>query len=163
MIPNDELFDRFEALTFDDVVIVPGYSETLPDTVDTAATFAAGITLAIPLVSAAMDKVTESRMAIAMARLGGIGVIHRNLTVEQQAAEVQKVKRSQSGMITDPVTLPPTAALHEAEALMHRFKFSGVPITDPRRTARRHPHQPRHPFLRRRRLRASGQRVHDVR
>jgi IMP dehydrogenase len=84
----------------------------------------------VPLVSAAMDKVTESRMAIAMARQGGIGVIHRNLSVEAQAAEVQKVKRSQSGMITDPVTLPPTATLHDAEALMHRFKFSGVPITD---------------------------------
>ena len=129
--PNDELFDRFEALTFDDVVIVPGYSETLPDTVDTAATFAGDITLAVPLVSAAMDKVTESRMAIAMARQGGIGVIHRNLTIVDQAAEVQKVKRSQSGMITDPVTLPPTAALHDAEELMNRFKFSGVPITDP--------------------------------
>ena len=128
--PNDVLFDRFEALTFDDVVVVPGFSETLPDAVDTTATFAAGITLAIPLVSAAMDKVTESPMAIAMARQGGIGVIHRNLTIEAQAAEVQKVKRSQSGMITDPVTLPPTARLHEAEALMHRFKFSGVPITD---------------------------------
>jgi IMP dehydrogenase len=128
---NDTLFDRYEALTFDDVVIVPGYSETLPDTVDTTATFAAGITLAIPLVSAAMDKVTESRMAIAMARIGGIGVIHRNLTIADQAAEVQKVKRSQSGMITDPVTLGPAALLHEAEALMHRFKFSGVPITDP--------------------------------
>ena len=100
--PNDELFDRFEALTFDDVVIVPGYSETLPDTVDTAATFAGDITLAVPLVSAAMDKVTESRMAIAMARQGGIGVIHRNLSIADQAAEVQKVKRSQSGMITDP-------------------------------------------------------------
>jgi IMP dehydrogenase len=128
--PNDDLFDRFEALTFDDVVIVPGYSETLPDTVDTTATFAAGIPLAAPLVSAAMDKVTESRMAIAMARHGGIGVIHRNFSIEDQAAEVQKVKRSQSGMITDPVTLPPTAALYEAETLMHRFKFSGVPITD---------------------------------
>ncbi len=130
MSQNDELFDRFEALTFDDVVIVPGYSETLPDTVDTSATFAAGIVLNVPLVSAAMDKVTEARMAIAMARHGGIGVIHRNLSVEAQAAEVQKVKRSQSGMITDPVTLPPSALLHEAEALMHRFKFSGVPITD---------------------------------
>ena len=85
----------------------------------------------MPLVSAAMDKVTESRMAIAMARHGGIGVIHRNMSIEAQAAEVQKVKRSQSGMITDPVTLPPTARLHEAEELMHRFKFSGVPITDP--------------------------------
>src|SRR5687768_1008474 len=128
--PNAELFDRFEALTFDDVVVVPGYSEMLPDAVDTTATFAAGITLAVPLVSAAMDKVTESRMAIAMARQGGIGVIHRNLSVEAQASEVQKVKRSQSGMITDPVTLSPTAALHDAEALMHRFRFSGVPITD---------------------------------
>ncbi|MGH9270833.1 MAG: IMP dehydrogenase, partial [Ilumatobacteraceae bacterium] len=127
---NDELFDRFEALTFDDVVVVPGYSETLPDAVDTTATLARDITLAVPLISAAMDKVTESRMAIAIARQGGIGVIHRNLTIADQAAEVQKVKRSQSGMITDPVTLSPTALLHEAEALMHRFKFSGVPITD---------------------------------
>jgi len=130
MNPNDELFDRFEALTFDDVVVVPGYSETLPDAVDTSASFAAGITLTVPLVSAAMDKVTESPMAIAMARQGGIGVIHRNLEIADQAAEVQKVKRSQSGMITDPVTLPPMAPLHEAEALMHQFKFSGVPITD---------------------------------
>lgn len=129
--PNDELFDRYEALTFDDVVVVPGYSETLPDAVDTTAVFAADIELAVPLVSAAMDKVTEGRMAIAMARHGGIGVIHRNLSIADQAAEVQKVKRSQSGMISDPVTLPPTALLHEAEALMHRFKFSGVPITDP--------------------------------
>ncbi len=128
---NADLFDQFEALTFDDVVVVPGYSETLPDAVSTAATFAGDIELAIPLVSAAMDRVTEARMAIAMARHGGIGVIHRNMSIEEQAAEVQKVKRSQSGMITDPVTLPPTAKLHEAEDLMRRFKFSGVPITDP--------------------------------
>jgi IMP dehydrogenase len=128
---NDEFFDRFEALTFDDVVVVPGYSETLPDAVDTTARFAADIELAVPLVSAAMDKVTEGRMAVAMARHGGIGVIHRNMSISDQAAEVQKVKRSQSGMITDPVTLPPTALLHDAEALMHQFKFSGVPITDP--------------------------------
>lgn len=127
---NDDLFDRFEALTFDDVVVIPGFSETLPDEVDTTATFAADIELAVPLVSAAMDKVTEGRMAIAMARYGGIGVIHRNMSISDQAAEVQKVKRSQSGMITDPVTLPPTALLHEAESLMNRFKFSGVPITD---------------------------------
>ena len=126
---RDVFFDRFEALTFDDVVIVPGYSEVLPDSVDTASTFARDIRLAIPLVSAAMDKVTEAPMAVAMAREGGIGVIHRNLSIEDQAAEVQKVKRSQSGMITDPVTLRPTATLHDAEALMHRFKFSGVPIT----------------------------------
>jgi IMP dehydrogenase len=128
---NDDFFDRFEALTFDDVVVIPGYSETLPDEVDTSARFAADIELAVPLVSAAMDKVTEGRMAVAMARHGGIGVIHRNMSIDDQAAEVQKVKRSQSGMITDPVTLPPTALLHDAEDLMHRFKFSGVPITDP--------------------------------
>ena len=127
---NEHLFDRFEALTFDDVVIVPDYSTVLPDTVDTCARFAADIELAVPLVSAAMDKVTEARMAIAIAREGGIGVIHRNLSVADQAAEVQKVKRSQSGMITDPVTLHAGATLHEAEDLMHRFKFSGVPIID---------------------------------
>lgn len=127
---NDGFFDRFEALTFDDVVVVPGWSETLPDAVDTTATFARDIELAVPLVSAAMDKVTEARMAIAMARHGGIGVIHRNMSIADQASEVQKVKRSQSGMITDPVTLPTTALLHDAEALMHKFKFSGVPITD---------------------------------
>jgi IMP dehydrogenase len=127
---NDGFFDRFEALTFDDVVVIPGWSETLPDAVDTSATFAADIELAVPLVSAAMDKVTEARLAIAMARHGGIGVIHRNMSIADQASEVQKVKRSQSGMITDPVTLPPTALLHEAESLMNRFKFSGVPITD---------------------------------
>ena len=125
---NDQLFDRFEALTFDDVVVIPGYSNVLPDSVDTTAHFARDITLAVPLVSAAMDKVTEARMAIAIAREGGIGVIHRNLSIADQAAEVQKVKRSQSGMITDPVTLSATATLHDAEALMNRFKFSGVPI-----------------------------------
>ena len=127
---NDDLFDRYDALTFDDVVVVPGYSETLPDAVDTSAVFARDIELSVPLVSAAMDKVTEARMAIAMARHGGIGVVHRNMTIEAQAAEVQKVKRSQSGMITDPVTLRKEAQLFEAEELMNRFKFSGVPITD---------------------------------
>ena len=130
MTANDQLFDRFEALTFDDVVIVPGYSNVLPDSVDTSARFAADIELAVPLVSAAMDKVTEARMAIAIAREGGIGVIHRNLEIADQAAEVQKVKRSQSGMITDPVTLHAGATLNDAEALMNRFRFSGVPITD---------------------------------
>ncbi len=127
---NDGLFDRYEALTFDDVVVVPGYSETLPDAVDTTATFARDIELSVPLVSAAMDKVTEGLMAIAMARHGGIGVIHRNMSIEDQAAEVQKVKRSQSGMISDPVTLTKDSKLFEAEELMHRFKFSGVPITN---------------------------------
>jgi IMP dehydrogenase len=128
---NNVLFDRYDALTFDDVVIVPGYSETLPDAVDTTAVFARDIVLNVPLVSAAMDKVTEGRLAIAMARQGGIGVIHRNMSIDDQAAEVQKVKRSQSGMISDPVTLPKSARLFEAEELMNRFKFSGVPITNP--------------------------------
>ncbi len=125
---NEQLFDRYDALTFDDVVVIPGYSDTLPDAVDTSAVFARDIQLNVPLVSAAMDKVTEGRMAIAMARHGGIGVIHRNMSIERQAAEVQKVKRSQSGMISDPVTLTKDAKLFEAEELMHQFKFSGVPI-----------------------------------
>jgi IMP dehydrogenase len=127
---NATLFDRFEALTFDDVVVVPGYSEVLPDAVDTSARFAADITLAVPVLSAAMDKVTEARLAIALAREGGIGVIHRNLTVEAQADEVQRVKRAQSGWITDPVTLPPTATLGDAEEIMSRFHISGVPVVD---------------------------------
>ncbi|MEO6570805.1 MAG: IMP dehydrogenase [Ilumatobacteraceae bacterium] len=130
MSRNDDLFDRYDALTFDDVVVIPGYSDTLPDAVDTTAVFARDIELSVPLVSAAMDKVTEGRMAIAMARHGGIGVIHRNMSIDEQAAEVQKVKRSQSGMISDPVTLTKDARLFEAEELMNRFKFSGVPIVN---------------------------------
>ena len=127
---NGEFFSRFEGLTFDDVVLVPGYSDVLPDMADTSAVFAGDVRLNVPIISAAMDRVTEARLAIAMARAGGIGVIHRNLGVERQAEEVQRVKRSQSGMISDPVTLPPTATLDDAEQLMNRFKFSGVPITD---------------------------------
>lgn len=130
MSHNHELFDRFEGLTFDDVVLVPGFSDVLPDQVETATTFARDIVLNVPLVSAAMDRVTEARLAIAMARCGGIGVVHRNLSVQDQAAEVQKVKRSQSGMISDPVTLRATATLDDAEHLMNRYKISGVPITD---------------------------------
>jgi IMP dehydrogenase len=127
---NNEFFNRFEGLTFDDVVVVPGYSDVLPDMVNTSTTFARDIELTVPLVSAAMDKVTEARLAIAIARNGGLGIIHRNLTIEDQAIEVRRVKRSQSGMITDPVTLSPTATLAEAEQLMNRYHFSGVPITD---------------------------------
>ena len=129
--PNDDFFDRFEALTFDDVVVVPGWSETLPDAVDTSATFARDIELAVPLVSAAMDKVTEGRMAIAMARHGGIGVIHRNMSIADQAGEVERVKRSQTGMITDPISLPPTAVAAARPNLMAKYHISGVPITDP--------------------------------
>jgi IMP dehydrogenase/GMP reductase len=131
MTTNAEFFTYFEGLTFDDVVVVPGYSEVLPDAVNTDTVFARDIQLSVPLVSAAMDKVTESRLAIALARVGGLGIIHRNLTIDDQASEVRRVKRSQSGMITDPVTLPPTATLQDAENLMNRYHFSGVPITDP--------------------------------
>ncbi|MSZ05470.1 MAG: CBS domain-containing protein, partial [Actinobacteria bacterium] len=127
---TEDIFSPTEGLTFDDVVLVPAWSDVLPVDVDTSATFAAGIRLAIPLVSAAMDKVTEARMATALAREGGIGVIHRNLSPEDQAGEVLKVKRSQSGMILDPISLGVTATLADAERLMSTYKVSGVPITD---------------------------------
>ena len=127
---NDEVLSGGEALTFDDVLVVPGWSEVLPSEVDTS-TSIAGITLKVPLMSAAMDTVTESPLAIALARAGGIGVLHRNLSVEEQADEVDRVKRAQTGMISSPISLPPTASLNDAEALMHRFKISGVPICDP--------------------------------
>jgi IMP dehydrogenase len=129
MSHNDEFFSRFEGLTFDDVVLIPGFSEVLPDQVDTSTQFARDIALAVPVTSAAMDRVTEARLAIAMARCGGLGIIHRNMPIAEQVVEVQKVKRSQSGMIGDPVTLPATATLDEAEQIMNRFKISGVPIT----------------------------------
>jgi IMP dehydrogenase len=118
-----------EALTFDDVLLTPGYAELLPAQVDVHARLTKSITLSIPLLSAAMDTVTEGRMAIALAREGGLGVIHRNMTIDQQVEEVDKVKRSESGMIVDPITLPPEATLREAEALMSRYRISGVPIT----------------------------------
>ena len=108
---NEELFSGHQALTFDDLLIVPGYTEVLPSETDVRARLTRDIQLNIPLLSAAMDTVTEARLAIALAREGGIGIIHRNLSPEQQADEVDKVKRSESGMITDPVTLPPTATL----------------------------------------------------
>ena len=127
---NEELFNHFDSLTFDDLLIVPGYTETLPDQADVRARLTKDIALNIPILSAAMDTVTEARMAIALAREGGLGIIHRNLPVEMQAAEVEKVKRSESGMIVDPVTLPPTATLQEAESVMANFHISGVPITE---------------------------------
>ncbi len=127
---NHQLFTPLEGLTFDDVVLVPGFSDTLPDKVNVATQLAGGISLELPIVSAAMDKVTEAPMAIALARVGGLGVLHRNMTIEEQESHVQRVKRSQSGMITDPVTLPITATLADAETLMNRYHFSGVPITD---------------------------------
>ncbi|MFA5873158.1 MAG: IMP dehydrogenase [Anaerolineales bacterium] len=127
---NKELFQSSEALTFDDVLVVPAYSEILPAEADVTTRLTAGIRLNIPLLSAAMDTVSEARLAIALAREGGIGIIHRNLSPEQQANEVDKVKRSQSGMISDPITLPPEATLQQAEDIMSTYKISGVPIVD---------------------------------
>jgi len=128
---NQTLFETIDALTFDDVLIEPGYSEVLPSEVDVHAQLTRDIRLNIPLVSAAMDTVTDSRLAIALAREGGIGIIHRNLSPEEQAREVEIVKRSESGMISNPITLPPGATLTEAEEIMARFHISGLPVVDP--------------------------------
>ena len=118
------------ALTFDDVLIVPGRSEVHPNKVSLSTRLCRGIELAIPIVSAAMDTVTESRLAIALAQAGGIGMIHKNLPIEQQAAEVDKVKRSEAGMIVDPVTMRPEQRIGEALEVMAHYKISGVPVTD---------------------------------
>lgn len=119
-----------EGLTYDDVLLVPAYSEVLPREVSIATKFSRNITLNVPIVSAAMDTVTESAMAIAMAREGGIGVLHKNMSIEQQAAEVRKVKRAESGMIIDPVTLKKTATVGDAQNTMHEYGIGGIPITD---------------------------------
>jgi IMP dehydrogenase len=118
-----------EALTFDDVLLVPAFSDVVPAQVSTQTMLTRNISLNTPLLSAAMDTVTESRLAIAMAQQGGLGVIHRNLTVEQQASEVDKVKRSESGMIVDPVTIEPQQLISDALEVMRRYKISGVPVT----------------------------------
>lgn len=117
-----------QALTFDDVLLVPGYSEVHPNHVDLKTRLTREVALNIPLVSSAMDTVTESRMAIALAQLGGLGIIHKNLAIARQAEEVDRVKRSESGMITNPITIGPDARIGEAEALMAKFKISGVPV-----------------------------------
>ncbi|PWB71891.1 IMP dehydrogenase [candidate division GN15 bacterium] len=118
------------ALTFDDILLTPAYSTVLPRDVDVATVIAPGIALQIPLLSAAMDTVTESPLAIALAREGGLGVIHKNMSPEAQAVEVDKVKRSESGMIVDPITLPPTSTISEALGVMKKFSISGIPITE---------------------------------
>ncbi len=120
-----------EALTFDDVLLVPNRSAVLPSDVSTRSRLTRGIELSVPLVSAAMDTVTESALAIAMAQEGGIGVIHKNLPIEAQAGEVDKVKRSESGMIVDPITMRPDQKIFEALEVMSRYRISGVPVTDP--------------------------------
>src|SRR5256714_2408833 len=132
MADQDQFAEKFarEGLTFDDVLIVPAASSVLPHDVSTRARLTRAITINIPIISAAMDTVTEGRLAIALAREGGMGVIHRNLSIEAQAEEVDKVKRSESGMITDPVTLEPTALLSEAVAAMKHFHISGIPINE---------------------------------
>ena len=119
-----------EGLTYDDVLLVPAFSEILPREVNIQSKFTRNITINIPVVSAAMDTVTESKMAIAMAQEGGIGVLHKNMTIEQQAAKVRKVKRAESGMILDPVTLPLSAKVADAKNAMREHSIGGIPIVD---------------------------------
>src|SRR5690242_9488657 len=118
-----------EALTFDDVLLLPAHSDVVPALANTQTRLSRNINLNIPIISSAMDTVTESRLAIAIAQQGGIGIVHRNLTIEQQAAEVDKVKRSESGMIVDPVTISPDAKISDALDVMRKYKISGVPVT----------------------------------
>ena len=119
-----------KGLSFDDVLLVPARSDVLPRDVDLSTQLTREIRLNIPLVSAAMDTVTEARLAIAMAREGGLGIIHKNLPIDEQAAEVDRVKRSQAGMVTDPITTSPDKPIQAAEDLMAKYHVSGVPITD---------------------------------
>src|SRR5690554_2053309 len=128
MIPTGKI--RSQALTYDDVLLVPRHSAMLPRDVDVSTWLTGRIRLNVPLVSAAMDTVTETRMAVTIARLGGIGVIHKKMGVSEQAEMVRKVKRSESGMISDPITLPPGSLVSEAEHLMSGYRISGVPIVD---------------------------------
>ncbi len=119
------------ALTFDDVLLVPQESDVLPHEVDTTTRLCDRLELKIPLVSAAMDSVTESRLAIALARLGGLGVVHRNMSIERQAEEVDRVKRSEAGMVLNPIKIGPDRPVAEALELMGRFHISGIPVVDP--------------------------------
>src|SRR6186997_3163761 len=120
----------YDAITFDDVLLIPSRSEFIPSDADTHTRLTRGIELNIPLVSAPMDTVTESALAIALAQEGGIGIIHKNMSVEDQAREVEKVKRSENGVIVDPITLPPSATIGEARRLMREYNVSGIPIVE---------------------------------
>src|SRR5918993_2698585 len=122
--------DKFSSLglTYDDVLLLPGETDVIPSEVDTTSRLTRRVTLRVPLVSSAMDTVTESRMAIAMARQGGMGVLHRNLPAEEQAAQVEVVKRSEAGMVTDPVTCSPADTLAEVDALCAKYRISGLPV-----------------------------------
>ncbi|HXM70591.1 MAG TPA: IMP dehydrogenase, partial [Thermoanaerobaculia bacterium] len=129
--PHEGLFvEPRLALTFDDVSIVPGLAEVHPSQVDLRTVACRGIPMNIPILAAAMDTVTESRLAIAVAQEGGVGIIHKNLRIDTQADEVDKVKRSEAGMIVDPVTMRPDQSIREALTMMSRYKISGVPVTD---------------------------------
>src|ERR1043165_6639863 len=129
-MPLDSSKFLFEALTYDDVLLVPAYSEILPRETDTSSQLTRNIRLNIPIVSAAMDTVTEAELAIAIALEGGLGFIHKNMAIEKQAEQVRKVKRSQSGLILDPVTLSVQATVQDAENIMREFKIGGIPIVD---------------------------------
>lgn len=129
-MPLDNSKFLFEALTYDDVLLVPAYSEILPREAQTSSQLTSNITLNIPIVSAAMDTVTEAELAIAMALEGGLGFIHKNMKIEQQAEQVRKVKRSQSGLILDPITLDVHSTVQEAENIMREFKIGGIPVVD---------------------------------
>ena len=124
------LDDLRDALTFDDVLLVPQYSEVLPKDVEVRSKLTRNIELAVPLLSAAMDSVTEARTAITMAREGGIGIVHKNLLPEDQAREVEKVKRAESGMVLSPVTVRPSQSLRDALAIMREHDISGVPVVE---------------------------------
>ena len=139
-----------EALTFDDVLLVPGASSVLPSTADTRTMVTKSIAMNIPLLSSAMDTVTEARMAIAMAQAGGIGVIHRNLDIEEQAREVRRVKRFESGIVYNPITLTPDQTLADAKALQERYNVTGFPVVDGSGSRRRDRHQPRYAVCARR-------------
>ncbi len=127
-VPTEKI--KLEGLTYDDVLLVPGRSRVMPRDVSTKSRLTRKITLNVPLLSAAMDTVTESRMAIAMARQGGVGVLHKNMTIEAQASEVRRVKRSESGMIRDPITLDVASCVGDARALMTRYSIGGIPVVD---------------------------------
>ena len=122
--------DMKKGLTFDDVILVPKYSKILPGNVKLNTRLTANIKLNIPLLSAAMDTVTESRLAVSLARHGGLGIVHKNMSIEEQVSEVDKVKRSESGMILDPITIESNKTIHQALEIMEKFRISGVPVVD---------------------------------
>ena len=150
----------YQGITFDDILLEPGYSELLPHQVDTRSQLTAKIGLNIPILSSPMDTVTEAELAIALAQEGGLGVIHKNMSIEEQTREVDKVKRSENGIIVDPITLPPDATVGQARQIMTGHNISGVPITVGGYLAR-NPHPPRSAIPRIQR--PSNRRGHDQR